>query len=183
MHCISLLWHYPLPRHNPTHCYHTGLWASHCHLHTVHLLYICNITCMAFWLICSYLEHGFSDLQPHATCCKRTFGATDTLPCIETMISSSWIQTNFESSCLGMLYSSATLQMSTWSRAPLICSLVVSSVGGKFLIFGDSFVLLNIRYRRSFSESKLPSPIQQREETNSRCHSFTFFWNWICEHT
>ena len=99
------------------------------------------------------LEHSFTDLHPHATFCKSTFGATDTLPCIVTMISSSLIQPNLESSCLGMLYSSAALYMSTWSRARLINSLDVSSVDGKFLIFGGSFVLLNIRYRRSFSDS------------------------------
>ena len=81
------------------------------------------------------LEHGLSDLQPHDTCCKSTFGATDTLPCIGTMMSSSLIHPNLERSSLGMLYSSAALQMSTWSRARLICSLAVSSVGGKFFYF------------------------------------------------
>ena len=98
------------------------------------------------------LEHGFSDLSPHTTCCKSSFGATDTLPCIGTMISSSLIQPNLESYSLGMLYSSAALQMSTWTRARLICSLSVSTVGGKFLNFGGSFVLLNIHYSISFSD-------------------------------
>ena len=56
-------------------------------------------------------EHSLSDLQSHDTCCKSTFGTTDTLPCIGTMMSSSLIQPNLECSSHGMLYSSAALQM------------------------------------------------------------------------
>ena len=40
-------------------------WASHCHLHTVHLLYICNMTCMEFWLICSYMLPLTCNHTPH----------------------------------------------------------------------------------------------------------------------
>ena len=54
--------------------------------------------------------HVSIDLQPHATCCKGTFGEMYTLPCIGTMISSFFIHPNVESSSLEMLYSSAALK-------------------------------------------------------------------------
>ena len=110
--------------------------------------------------------HVSLDLQPHATCCKGTLGETYTLPCIGTMISSSFIHQNLKSSSMWMLYSSVSLQMSTWSRARLICCR-----WWEISYFVDSFVLPNIRCRRSFSDSiAFPSYNSERKQIPGAIH-------------
>ena len=79
-------------RHNPVHWYETGPWASPCNLHTVHLIYICSMMCMPYWVELQQhvtLEHGFSTYNHtiHVTC---VFGATNLLPCIGVIYQLPW---------------------------------------------------------------------------------------------
>ena len=96
----------------------------------------------ANWQLQLALEHCGTDLHPQATSSNNSLGAT-TVPWTGTGMSSAIFHPNMERLVAGGSFWSAALQISTWRRARLTCSIADLSVGGRLLIFGGSFFLLN----------------------------------------